>query len=693
MSTHVEIPRLTGVAIPLGALRTKRSCGIGEYPDLVPFASFCKKAGLSLIQLLPVNDTGTESSPYSALSAFALHPMYLSIESLPEYKAASLQLKKEVKALHQTHDGATRFNYRELRYQKLDLLRKLYNENKLSVAQLWADDGSDLRFWFSQNPWVVEYAVFMELKQEFMEASWRQWPKKFRSMKQDKIQQRWEDKDLREAHLFHLWLQWRAFGQFQEAAEAVAAKGILLKGDIPIMMNEDSADAWAHPEFFDDTMRAGSPPDGFNPTGQNWGFPVYRWKNLAKTDYSWWKDRLVCASRFYQAYRIDHVLGFFRIWETSSHETTAMMGHTEPVAAITRTELEKAGFDADRIRWLSQPHVPTRAMEEVNNNDYLGTHGYLHLLMDRIGEEELWLFKPEIRGDRDILEREDIPEPVRCRLAEFWRNRTLLPLKEDSFVPLWTYKDTTAWQSLSAEEREHLELLVAAKQKKQEVLWEKQARTLLGALTAATDMIACAEDLGANPESVPRVLDELSILRLCVVRWYRQWQEEGQPFVDFAHYPAKSVVTSSVHDSSTLRLWWLSEADSADFYRDFPPASQQEPAPEEGDIEPGIYTPATARYLLSRIATAASNFCIHPIQDFLALDAAYYNSDPQQERVNIPGSVNEFNWTYRLPVTVEELSQHKELHSAIKELVGIHKKAAAGSAKKAGSSRGTSTEV
>ena len=662
MSTHVEIPRLTGVAIPLGALKTKRSCGIGEYPDLVAFAAFCRKAGLSLIQLLPVNDTGTESSPYSALSAFALHPIYLSIESLPEYKAASPQLKKEMKALHQTQDGASRFNYRQLRYAKLDLLRKIYTENKLDIAQRWTDKESDLQLWFSQNPWVVEYVVFMELKQEFMEASWRQWPKKFRSMKQDKIQERWEDKELREAHLFHLWLQWRAFGQFQEAAQTVAAKGILLKGDIPIMMNEDSADAWAHPEFFDDTMRAGSPPDGFNPTGQNWGFPVYRWKNLAKTDYSWWKDR------FYQAYRIDHVLGFFRIWETSSHETTAMMGHTEPMAAITRKELEKAGFDADRIRWLSQPHVPTRAIEEVNNNDYLGTHGYLHLLMDRIGEEELWLFKPEIAGDRDILEREDIPEPVRCRLAEFWRNRTLLPVGKDSFVPLWTYKDTTAWQSLSEEERDSLDKLVAAKQRKQEGLWEKQARTLLGELTSATDMIACAEDLGVNPESVPRVLDDLSILRLCVVRWYRQWQEEGQPFVDFANYPAKSVATSSVHDSSTLRLWWLSESDAADFYRDFPPKE------EEGDIEPGIYTPDTARYLLSRIAGAASNFCIHPIQDFLALRAAYYSGDPEQERVNIPGSVNDFNWTYRLPATVEELSQDKELHSAIKELAGIHKK-------------------
>ncbi|MBO5731782.1 MAG: 4-alpha-glucanotransferase [Treponema sp.] len=671
MSTPIEIPRLTGTAIPLGALKTKRSCGIGEYPDLVAFASFCKKAGLSLIQLLPVNDTGTESSPYSALSAFALHPIYISIEALPEYKAVSTPVKKAVKALHQAHDTAPRFDYRQLRYGKLDVLKQVYEENKLAIAQLWSDSDSDLRRWFAKNPWVVEYAVFMELKWEFMEASWRQWPKKFSSMKQNKIVERWEDRNLRAAHLFHVWLQWRAFEQFQQAAEAVQEKGIMLKGDIPIMMNEDSADAWAHPEFFDDTMRAGSPPDGFNPTGQNWGFPVYRWKNLAKSDYSWWKNRLACASNFYQAYRIDHVLGFFRIWETSSRETTAILGRTEPSAPITFAELEKAGFDKDRIRWLSQPHVPTRAIEEVNNNDYLGTHGYLHLLMDRIGEEELWLFKEEIQGDRDILEREDIPEPVRYRLAEFWRNRTLLPLGQDKFLPLWTYRDTTAWKSLSEQEQESLDKLIATKQKKQDTLWEKQARTLLGELTSATDMIACAEDLGANPESVPRVLDDLSILRLCVVRWYRQWQEEGQPFVDFADYPAKSVVTASVHDSSTLRLWWLTEQDAADFYRDFPPEEA------EGDIEVGIYTPETARYLLSRIATSASNFCIHPIQDFLALQAAYYHSDPQQERVNVPGSVNEFNWTYRLPVLVEELAQDKDLQVAIKEVVAIHKKAKA----------------
>lgn len=665
MSSNSKFPVLTGTAVPLGAIRTKNSCGVGEYPDLVAFAAFCKKAGLGLVQLLPVNDTGTESSPYSALSAFALHPLYISIESLPEF-ACVPKAKKMLKELHAKHDSKSRFNYRTLREEKLSILRFIFEECSKDITAK-ANDG-ELGKWIAHNPWVVEYAVFMELKRQFNEASWKEWPKEFRRITKEKIEDRWQDKNLFEKHLFFAWLQMRAAQQFKQASDAVAEKGLVLKGDIPIMMNEDSADAWAHPEFFDDGMRAGSPPDGFNPLGQNWGFPIYRWDNLAKDGYSWWKNRLVCASQYYKAYRIDHVLGFFRIWATSENESTAAMGTTQPSECITKKELEKLGFDKDRIRWLSQPHVPTRAIEDVNNNDYLGTHGILHKLMDRIGDEELWIFKPEIKGDKDIWHMQDVPDAVKTRLAEFWRDRTLVPLKADKFVPLWTYHDTTAWKSLSQEEKKSLEELFGKKNAKQDKLWENQARTLLGELVTATDMIACAEDLGANPECLPQVLADLSILRLCVVRWCRDWGKEGQPFNLFKDYPKNSVATSSVHDSSTLRLWWLEENDAKDFLHDFPPEK------DEDKITAGIYTPQTARYLLGKIAEAASCFCVHPIQDFLSLSSTYYNDDAQQERVNIPGSVNEFNWTYRLPVTIEELVQDKDLIQAIKEISSLHKK-------------------
>ncbi|MBE6350281.1 MAG: 4-alpha-glucanotransferase [Spirochaetaceae bacterium] len=669
IATKSSIPTLTGTAIPLGSLKTKKSCGVGEYPDLIPFAAFCKKAGLSLIQLLPVNDTGTESSPYSALSAFALHPLYISIESLQEYKTVSSATKKMVKKLHETHDSCERFNYSLLRNEKLTILRQIFEENISSILDSLKNSKSDMSLWVSENLWVKEYAVFLELKRKFNEASWKEWPAEFRRLTCEQIENRWNDESLWEAHAFFVWVQFCAFSQFRSASLAIAEKGLILKGDIPIMMNEDSADAWAHPEFFDDTMRAGSPPDGFNPAGQNWGFPIYKWEELEKVDYSWWKQRLIVANQFYGAYRIDHVLGFFRIWATSARESTAMLGRTQPGIVITRKQLNELGFDNDRIRWLSQSHVPTRVIEEVNNNDYLGTHGILQKIMDRVGEEELWLFKKEVKGDKDIYEREDIPEPVKNKLAECWRDKTLISLSEDEFVPLWTYRDTTAWNSLSWEEKEKLEKLFKENNEKQEELWEKQARKLLGELTSTTDMIACAEDLGANPESVPRVLKDLSVLRLCVVRWYREWEKEGQPFINFADYPENSVVTSSVHDSSTLRLWWLSEKDAADFYRDFPPAEGM-----EDFIKPDIYTPDTAKYLLEYFAKAASKFCIHPLQDFLALKSCYYKEDPQMERVNIPGSVNEFNWTYRLPVQIEELSSDKELISAISDIAKQHKK-------------------
>ncbi|MBE6344280.1 MAG: 4-alpha-glucanotransferase, partial [Spirochaetaceae bacterium] len=187
MSTNSkEIPVLTGTAIPLGALKTKSSCGVGEFPDLVPFADFCKKAGLGLIQLLPVNDTGTESSPYSALSAFALHPIYISIEGLPEFDSVP-DAKKALKDLHKKHDSQLRYNYRQLRSDKLKVLRLLFDSNVNSFVKDAESKNSEVSKWISENPWVTEYAVFMELKRQYKEASWKEWPEKYKRITKKQI--------------------------------------------------------------------------------------------------------------------------------------------------------------------------------------------------------------------------------------------------------------------------------------------------------------------------------------------------------------------------------------------------------------------------------------------------------------------------------------------------------------------------
>ena len=641
--------KYTGTAIPLGAIKTKKSVGCGEFQDLIPFADLCKKSGIKIIQLLPVNDTGTESSPYSALSAFALHPLYVTLEKLTEDEAIVAKIKK----LRKKYKDFQRFPYKDLRQDKLALLREIFASKKDEIAT-----STEISAWLSENPWVKEYAVFMNLKDVNNEASYKQWPE-YKDVDAKKIQELWDCKETKEKHLFFVWLQYNLDKQFAEAATYVRSLGIMLKGDIPIMMNEDSTDAWANKDFFNDSLRAGSPVDNENPTGQNWGFPTYNWKNLEKADYSWWKNRLICASKYYDMYRIDHVLGFFRIWAIPHGECTAVLGHTEPFEPITKDELYGLGFNDDRIKWLLKPHVETRTIEEVNNNDYLGTHGLLQKVMDRIGNEELWLFKDSIKTDQDIWDSDIESYYVKERLTQKWRDRMLVEV-EGGYYPIWTYTKTTAWNSLNNEEKFRFTELLAKKNEKMDKLWEHQARTVLGELTSATKMIACAEDLGANIECLPGVLGDLNINSLCVVRWKRDWEKPSQPYYAFEQYPEKSVATASVHDSSTLRIWWCTEGDAHDFLRAFPA--------ENPNIRVGEYNPETAKYILKKVATANSMFVINPIQDFLGLVDRYYAEDMDLERVNVPGSVNAFNWTYRLPANVEDLLKDKELIAAIKEI-------------------------
>ncbi len=690
--------KMTGISVPVGALRTKKSFGIGEFLDIIPFADFCKKASLKVIQLLPVNDTGTESSPYSALSASALHPIYISIESLPEFAkaddAAHKKLLADIKKLKKAYNELPRFPYKELRNVKNTILKELYELHSAEIAK-----NPELKKWITANPWVKEYAVFKRLKSINLEASWKSW-REYRKIKPEVIEELWGTKSLKNEHLYYAWVQMNLEKQFLQASDYVSSLGIMLKGDIPIMMNEDSHDAWAHPEFFNDNLRAGSPPDGPNPVGQNWGFPTYNWKNLKKCDYSWWRERLKQSAKFYELFRIDHILGFFRIWAVPQNECTALLGHTEPYEPVTVKELEALGFTKERIRWLSLPHIPTRIVEDVNNGDYLGTHGILHTIMDRIGDEELWLFKPEIKSDKDIYAHEEIPLAVREVLAKKWRDRMFVETECGKYYPAWCYDTTTAWASLSDDEKRIMSQFIAEKREDMENLWEKQARELLGMITDTTTMTACAEDLGANIRSLNSVLNDLSIMSLKVIRWNRQWEKDGQPFIPFEEYPEKSVTTTSVHDSSTLRLWWTEEPDAADFYEAFPPAgaavadsraangavsgasSSRDAAkgtPAAGaataqasNIKPGTYSPDVAEYLLEKAAQSQSIFCIHPVQDFLGLSESYYAQNPQDERINVPGSVTEFNWTYRLPTDVESLIKDTALTKKIAAIAALH---------------------
>jgi len=655
--------RLLGAAIPVGALRTKNGIGVGEFYDLCDFAVLCKKMKVGLIQILPVNDTGFESSPYASLSAFALHPLYLRIEELDEFNKTDTSIKKMIKAAKEKFESKSRFSHYLVLKEKINIFRIIYKNNKTDIDKD-AKNGT-LAEWIKQNLWVKEYAVYRRLKEFNEEKSWREW-KEYRNASAADIEKLWNDAGLWEEHIFWVWLQMALDKQFSAVAGKLEEAGIVLEGDLPIMMNEDSCDVWAHPELFNKELSAGAPPDMYSPDGQNWGFPIYNWDNHEKDNFAWWRKRLAVAEKYYGAYRIDHVLGFFRIWASSPIDYSSALGRFVPNMPITSGDLKKLGFDKSRARWVSKPHIPTGEIWDALKNNWGSpctnedvapeATKIFSKALERVNSEELWLFKKSVRGEKDIDALELHPAARNYLLAK-WKDRLFLEYEKGKYSPVWLYKKTTAYLSLNQAEKKALEDLLEKRNKKSEKIWKDLGLKLLSVLVESSKILPCAEDLGAVPDCVPKVLLKLKILGLRVVRWLTDLKAEGEPFISFEKYPQLSVCTPAVHDTSTVREWWEKEADQKKFSGFLGVPSL-----------PKIYNPGTAKIILSRSASARSRFRVFQIQDILHLSNNWYSGNPADERINVPGTVSDFNWTYRLPAPIHELAKDKELILAVKEI-------------------------
>ncbi|MDR2803157.1 MAG: 4-alpha-glucanotransferase [Treponema sp.] len=665
MAEALTSKRLVGVVVPVGALRGKDSVGVGEFPDLVEFAKLCKKMDVGLIQILPVNDTSYESSPYSALSAFALNPIYMRIADIAEAE----NFGEKWKEIGAKYEREIRFPYYKIAKAKLDLLRRIFLENIDKIER-----NAAINVWIQKNEWIKSYAVFRRLKEANEEKSWKEW-KAFQKVTPKDIEALWNDSKHKADHLFWVWLQFNLDEQFRTAADKIADMDIILKGDLPILMNLDSCDVWAHPEYFHLSLSAGAPPDIYSPDGQNWGFPIYNWASQAKDDYSWWRMRIKVAERYYKAFRIDHVLGFFRIWATARQYDSSALGRFIPYTPIKKEELYELGFDDGRIRWITLPHIPTHEVWDAVQRKAGGTpedvQRIFNLALDRIGNEELWLFKKSIKHDADI-NRLDIHPAGKAYLLKELADRIFLEYEKDTYSFIWTYRVSRQYKSLFDDERVKIDNFLTKKTDFSEKRWEKDAKKILSILTENSSMIACAEDLGVQTECVPRVLNKLKILSLKVVRWERDWSAAGHTYIPYGEYPELSVCTTSVHDSSTLRQWWNEEAEQEIFA-----------AFNGAPSLPKSYNPGTARTFLRQAASAGSRWRIFPIIDLLHLTPRWYAEDPVSERINVPGTSNEFNWTWRFPAGIEEIAQDAELITAVKELGAIKtqpvKKSTAGS--------------
>ncbi|PIE05068.1 MAG: 4-alpha-glucanotransferase [Spirochaetales bacterium] len=632
---------VTGVVIPLSAIRSSESTGIGEFADLVPLARWASALGIELIQILPVNDTAAEPSPYSALSAFALHPVYARLQDFPEFQADQ-SIREDISALRLRLD-TPRLHFREVLEGKLEILKKLWaaaSPADLKLAGKWAEE----------NTWVYAYSLFSLFRENQQRRAWYEWEEHNNPSEKD-IRKLWK-KHRTEAG-FWVWLQWRLEEQFLSAGRQLDAMGVALKGDIPILINADSADVWAERDNFRLDFRAGAPPDALSADGQNWGFPTYNWSFLRGQNFRWWRSRLSQASKFYHAYRIDHVLGFFRIWSIPENSFSALNGRYDPVVSLKKEELIQLGFDEGRITWLSLPHFPGEDLRITFGEDA----PEVARMLTRVGTEDLWRAEAGTLSEKDVAAT-SLSSTAKKRLNEALRDRTLIPLEDGTFLPHLDFRNTRAWHTLSDTEREGLERLINRAAEDSEELWAENARELLTMMKGDGSMLVCAEDLGVVPRCVPGVLKELGILSLKVTRWTRFWEEENQPYEPPSEYPPLSVTTSSVHDASTLRSWLAEETEGDTELRKL--LGVPEDSPLEGSE--GI------RLFLETLQDGASYITAYPVQDILALDESCVSANPADERINIPGTVQEKNWSWRMELSLEELAEKKKLSNAVKKL-------------------------
>jgi len=397
-------------------------------------------------------------------------------------------------------------------------------------------------------------------------------------------------------------------------------------------------------------------------SGQNWAFPTYKWDNLEKENFSWWKARIKQAEKFYHAYRIDHVLGFFRIWVVPEREYTGILGNFIPSIPIYMNDLLQAGIPKETVHYLTSPNFG-----EEQLNDWFGNYTeeakrkYFAPLQGSPGR---YVLCDEYRCERVIMALEE-EQFIKDALLNVYWDRIFTPSSTDEILwPYWYWYNAPVLHTLPEHEINIIRDVIKSNEAKQEDLWSKNGRKLLNVLAKEADMLVCAEDLGAVPKCVPGVLEDLNILALRVERWTRDWKREGSPYVPLSEYPRLSVCTTSNHDSSTILGSWHEHDFDKDFYWKYMGQSGNAPA---------VLSAGHVKLIIENVFKTNSLLTIVPLQDFMALSQKFIPENPDEDRVNVPGTIGPQNWSWKMPCLLEDLLKEDELNSKIAELARVRK--------------------
>lgn len=650
-----------GVAIPLFSLRSKDSFGVGEFTDLRLLVDWAVKTGLKVIQLLPVNDTTAthswqDSYPYAAISAFALHPIFVNLEAIAGKKFHHLiePLRKRQKELN----GLPEVNYEEVMKLKLAILRELF---ELKKDTLQAED-SYTEFFERNRYWLVPYAAFCHLRDKNGTSDFSQW-KSHTTYSRLTVEKYVSPRSKYfDEILFHYFIQYHLHLQLQDAAEYAHQQGIILKGDIPIGVYRYGCDAWMEPELFHMDMQAGAPPDDFAVHGQNWGFPTYNWERMANDGFQWWHRRFVQMGTYFDAFRIDHILGFFRIWSIPMAATQGIMGRFVPAIPVHIKDFGKRGIYFDHYRYCA-PFITDAVLQEFFGTDRHHYDPFLRNLGNGFYElKEEFQTQRHIEAYFDAREEEsERNSPVRKGLLDLAANIILFE-EEGSQGTHYHFRfhmhRTASYRHLDEQSRKHLyDLYVEYFFRWQDDYWKQQALKKLPALKQATNMLICGEDLGLVPSCVPEVMQQLGILSLEIQRMPK---DPHKTFFHPREAPYLSVVTPSTHDMSTVRGWWEEDRNQTQkFFNE----ELGQPGEAPHFCEPWINKAIVVQHLY-----APAMWSIFQLQDLLGINGHLRRENPHEERINVPANPRHY-WNYRMHLTLEQLLKEKEFNHELRDLV------------------------
>ncbi len=651
--------KFAGSAIPVFSLRSEGSCGVGDFGDLKTFVSWAASTAQHVVQILPINDTSitgswTDSYPYNSISIYAFHPMYIDLRQLPAL--ADAQFASRFEEERARLNALSVVDYEAVNRLKQSYLKEVYRQEGENVLK-----SDEFNTFFADNRhWLQPYAAFSYLRDLYGTSDFHCW-EAYNKYDEEEIQQLCSPES--DAYTFigyYYYMQYLLHVQLLAVAEYARRKGVILKGDIPIGISRTSVESWVEPYYFNMNGQAGAPPDAFSVNGQNWGFPTYNWEVMEKDNYLWWRRRFAKMAEYFTAYRIDHILGFFRIWEIPTHSVHGLLGQFVPSLPMSADEIRSFGLNF-RPDFMLRPFIS----EYILNTVFGEQSDYVRETFVRPLHHDLYEMRPEFDTQRKVeafFEGKTDSESI-------WLKEKLYALISDVlfvadrnnpelYHPRIAVQNDYIFKQLAEQEQEAFNHLYNHYYyQRHNEFWYHEAMKKLPVLTQSTPMLVCGEDLGMVPDCVSWVMNELQILSLEIQRMPKAI---GREFGCLNEYPFRSVCTIGTHDMPTLRGWWEEDAALTErFYHNELHHWGEVPKHAPGWL---------CKEIIEQHLQSPSMLCVLAWQDWTSIDESLRNPDVQAERINVPANPHNY-WQWRMHITLEELMQADELNDAIRQMI------------------------